>query len=117
MPKKERVHNADQTISNVMDSRLFTNNVSGAGNAASDLFGNVLMSKNAMNFPGSNFGSKKATRSEDSQSFLATAHSKSSKSKIIGLNSFQNMTRISQRFNMPSTMGLISDERAALSRS
>ena len=117
MPKKEPVQIVDQAPSSLMDLQPITNDVSGVGNAKSDSFGNVLMSKNGTNFLGSNSGFKKAIQSADSPSFPAIAPLNSSKSKIIGLSNFQSATRISPESNTSSMTVLISDETTALSPS
>jgi hypothetical protein len=117
MPKKEPVPIVNQTTSSATALQQITNSVFGAGDVESDLSGNVLMSKNATNFPGSNSGFKKAIRSGDSQSFQDTAHSKSSKSKMIGLSNLRSATQISREFNTSSMTALISEETIALSRS
>ena len=117
MPKKEPVPIVNQTTSSMMDLRPTTNNVSDVEDAKNDSFGNALMSKNVTSFLGSNSGFKKAIPSADFHSFLDTAHSKSSKSKIIGLNNFHSATRISPTSNMSSMTALISDETTALSPS
>ncbi len=117
MPKKEHAQVVNQTMSSATALQQIINNVFSVDDAKSDLSGNVLMSKNVMSFPGSNSGFKKAIRSGDSQSSQDTAHSKSSKSKIIGLSNPQSIMRTSLKSNTSSTMALISDETTALSRS
>ena len=117
MPKKEPVQIVNQITSSMTALQQIINNVFGVDNAESDLSGNVLMSKNVTNFLGSNSGFKKAIQSGDSQSSRDTAHSKSNKSKIIGLSNSQSIIRTSLRSNMSSTTALISDETTALSRS
>ena len=117
MPKKDPVQNVNQTVSITMDLQETANNVSGVDDAESDLFGNVLMLKNVTSSLGSNSGFKKAIPSADSHSFLDTAHSKSSKSKMIGLINFQPTTLISPKSNTSFMMVPISDETTALSPS
>ena len=97
MPKKEHAQTVNQTISNVMDSRPIISNVSDAGAAKSDSFGNVLTSENETNFPGSSSGSKKAILSADLHSFPDTANPKSNESKMTGFVKSQNTALISQR--------------------
>jgi hypothetical protein len=115
MPKKEFALIVNQTTLTTMVLRQITSSVSAVGDAINALFGNVLMSKNAMSLPGSNSGSKKAIPFADSQNFLDTAHSKSSKLKTIGLINFQCTTPISQPFDTHSVMALISERITALS--
>lgn len=117
MPKKEPVQIVNQATSSVMDLRQITNNVSGAGNAGSDLSGNVLMLKNVTSLPGFNFGFKKAIRSGDFLSFPDTAHLKLNKSKIIGSINLQSAILTLPQSNMPFTTVLISEKVTALSPS
>ena len=117
MPKKEHVQIVNQVTSSMMDLQPITNDVFDAGNVKNDSFGNVLMSKNGTNFLGSNSGFKKAIQSAGSLNFPATAHSKLSESKIIGLNNYQSTIGISLKSNTSSTTALISDETTALSPS
>ena len=117
MPKKEPAQIVNQTTSSMTALQQIINTVFGVDNAESDLSGNVLMSKNVTNFLGSNSGFKKAIRSADSRSSQDTAHSKSRKSKIIGLINFRSTTATSPKSNMSSMTALISDETTALFRS
>ena len=117
MPKKEPVPIVNQRTSNMMDLRQITNNVSVAEDVESILFGNVLMSKNVMSFLGFASGFKKAIPSEDSQNSRDTAPLKSSKSKTIGLCSFQSTTPTSPKSNISFMTALISEETTALSLS
>ena len=117
MPKKEPAQTVNQRTSSMMDLPPSANSVFDAGDAGNVLFGNVLMSKNVTNFLGSNSGFKKAIRSADSRSSQDTAHSKSRKSKIIGLINFRSTTATSPKSNMSSMTALISDETTALFRS
>jgi len=117
MPKKEFALIANQTTLTTMVLRQIINSVSAAGDAINALFGNALMSKNVMSLLGSNYGSKKAIPLADSQNFPDTAHSKSSKSKTIGLINFQCPTPISQPFDTHSVTALISETITALSPS
>lgn len=114
MPKKEPVPIVNQAMLSMMDLRQITNNVSDVDYVESDLFGNVLMSKNATNSLGSNSGFRKVIPSEDSLSSPATVISKSNKSKIIGLVSFLNATLISPKSNTSFVTALISGETTAL---
>ena len=102
MPKKEPAQIVNQTTSNTTALRSFANDVSGVVDAKSDLFGNVLMSKNVTSFLGSNSGFKKAIPSADSPNFLATAHPRSNKSKIIGLPNLPSTISISPKSSTPS---------------
>ena len=101
MPKKEPAPIVNQTISNTTDLPSFANDVSGVADAKNDSFGNVSMSKNITSFLGSNSGFKKAIPSADSHSFLATAHPRSSKSKIIGLTNLPSAISISPKSSTP----------------
>jgi hypothetical protein len=114
MPKKGPAPTVKKRMSNAMALRRIINNVFNAGDALSDLFGNVRMLKNATGFPGSVFGSRKATQSEDSQSFPDTARSKSNKLKIIGSIIPQNLMPFSLKSNMPFMTALTSGKTTAL---
>jgi hypothetical protein len=117
MPKKEPVQSVNHVTSNTTDLRQITNNVFSACNVENDSFGNALTSKNVTNFPGSISGFRKVIPSEDSHSFLDTAHLKSSKLKIIGLPNFQSATPIFPKSSTSSMMVRISDGTTALSPS
>ena len=117
MPKKEPVQNVNQAMSNVTDLPQTINNVSGVGDVETDLSGDALMSKSAMNSPGSSSGFRKATPCADSPSFPATAISKSNKSKIAGSISLPGALLTCRQSNTSFRTGLISEEITALSRS
>lgn len=109
MPKKEPAQSANHAISNMTDLPRITNSVFDADSAKKDSYGNVLMLKNATNFLGSNYGSKKAIPSGDSRSFPDTAHSRSSESKIIGWVNTQHIPPTFQKYSTFFTMAPISE--------
>ena len=117
MRKKDHVPIVSQATSNATVFHQTISNVSDATNAKEGLSGNVLMSKNAMNSLGSNSGSKKAIQSAASLNFPDTVHLKSSKSKIIGLNSCQSGALTYLKSATFSMMVLTLDETTALFQS
>lgn len=117
MTKKELAQDVSQTTLPVTDGLAIVNNASAAGNVANDLFGNAPMSKNKTNSLGSNHGSRKAIPLDDSLSFLATAHSKSNKSKTIGSTNNPSKTLTSPMFYTSFTMAPTLDELTALFQS
>lgn len=117
MPKKELALIVNQPLLTRTELRQITNDVSGVGNAISALSGNAVMSKNVMNFPGSNSGFKKAILFGDFQNSPDTALSKSSKSKTTGSINSQGTTPISPTSDTSSMTALISERITALSPS
>ena len=117
MPKKEPALIVRQATLSVMVLQHFVNNVFNVATATESSFGNDRMLRNAMSFPGLNFGSKKATPFEDFQNFPDTAPSKSNKLKIIGFLKLQNPIPIFQRSNTLFTTAPISGKTTALSPS
>ena len=117
MPKKDLVQDAGQMMLNVMDSLETISNVSDAGDAGSDLFGNALMSKSVMGFPGSNCGFKKVIPLGGSPSSPATAFPRSNKSRITGSINRLNKAPISLPCGTSFMTAPTSAEATALSLS